>query len=108
VRYNIEPAIETIQEDFIRTWQRVGEIDGYRIQIGAVTGTNSRSKAESERYLFTSRFPYIPAYITYNEPYFRIRVGNYNTRLEAFFALQEIRSTYPNAYIIPDKIKYSE
>ena len=31
-----------------------------------------------------------------------------NTRLEAYFALQEIRSSYPNAYIIPDKIQYSD
>ena len=108
VRYNIETPIESIQEDYIRTWQQLGEIDGYRIQIAAVTGTNSKSTAESERYLFSSRYPSIPAYITYNEPYFRIRVGNYATRLEAYFVLQEIRTSYPNAYIIPDKINYSE
>ncbi len=108
VRYNIETPIESIQEDYIRTWRRLGEIDGYRIQIAAVTGTNSKSTAESERYLFSSRYPSIPAYISFKEPYFRIRVGNYATRLEAYFALQEIRTSYPNAYIIPDKINYSE
>ena len=104
VRYDVETPIGSIQEDYVRTWRRLGEIDGYRIQIAAVTGTNSKSTAESERYLFMSRYPSIPAYISFKEPYFRIRVGNYATRLEAFFALQEI----PNAYIIPDKIQYSE
>lgn len=108
VRYNVETPIESIQEDYIRTWRRLGEIDGYRIQIAAVTGTNSKSTAEAERYLFMSRYPSIPAYISFKEPYFRIRVGNYSTRLEAYFVLQEIRTSYPNAYIIPDKINYSE
>ena len=106
VRYDVESPIGSIQEDYIRTWRRLGEIDGYRIQIAAVTGTNSKSTAESERYLFMSRHPSIPAYISFKEPYFRIRVGNFTTRLEAYFALQEIKSSYPNAYIIPDKIHY--
>lgn len=108
VQYNIESAIVTIQDDYVKTWRRLGEVDGYRIQIAAVTGTNSRSTAENERFLFRGRFPETPAYISYMEPYFRIRVGNYKTRLEAYFALVEIRTAYPNAYIIPDKITYTE
>ncbi|MBO7647395.1 MAG: SPOR domain-containing protein [Bacteroidales bacterium] len=107
VRYSVEPAIANIQDDYVRTWRRLGEMNGYRIQIAAVTGTNSKSTAESERYLFLSRYPDIPAYISYMEPYFRIRVGNFASRLDAYFALQEIISLYPNAYIIPDKITYS-
>ncbi len=108
VTYDVEPAVETIQEDYIRAWGKVGEIKGYRIQILAFTGTNSRTTAESERALFTARYPEIPAYIVYTEPYFKIRVGNFYTRLEAYKVLMEIQETYPGAYITVDKIRYSD
>ena len=106
VRYDVEPAIETIQNDFTRTWNKLGEVDGYRIQIVAVTGANSKSTAENERAAFLNHFPEIPAYLSYMEPYFRIRVGNFYTRLDAYRTLQDILYIYPNAYIVPDKIKY--
>ena len=35
VRYDIEPGILRIQEDYINNWRKVGEISGYRIQIAA-------------------------------------------------------------------------
>lgn len=108
VRYDVEPAVEVIQQDYIKAWEKVGEVKGYRIQIMAFTGINSRSTAESERSLFGSRYPEIPAYISYNEPYFKIRVGNFLTRLEAYKALLEIQESYPGAYVIPDKITYTE
>lgn len=108
VHYNVEPAIEKIQEDYIAKWNQIGEIDGYRIQILAVTGTNSKGQAEGARSSFQAQFPEIPAYITYVEPYFRIRVGNFSNRLEAYQTLVEIQWQYPNAYIIPDKIEYSD
>lgn len=108
VKYDVEPAIMTIQNDYIKVWNKLGETDGFRIQIAAITGTNSRSTAENERFAFQSRFPEIPAYISYMEPYFRIRVGNFNTRLEAYYIIKEIESEYPNAYIVPEKITYSE
>ncbi len=108
VQYNVEPAIETIQNDYIKIWNKLGEINGYRIQIGALTGANSKNTAENERLKFQNLFPEIPAYITYMEPYFRIRVGNFYSRIDAYRVLLEIQATYPNAYIVPDKITYLE
>lgn len=108
VQYDIEPAIEKIQADYIKVWQRIGETDGFRIQIGALTGSNSKQMAETESANFNSLFPDIPAYITYLEPFFRIRVGDFTSRIEAYKALLEIQLTYPGAYIIPDKIQYLE
>lgn len=104
VQYDIEPAIENIQNDYIRTWNKVEEMNGYRIQIAAVTGTNSKSTAENEKATFQMHFPEMEAYISYMEPYFRIRIGNFLTRLDAYRFLQEIIPIYPNAYIVPDKI----
>ena len=108
VQYDVEPGIEAIQSDYVKVWERVGEMKGYRVQILAVTGTNSRNTAENERALFQARFPEVPAYISYKEPYFKIRVGDFMTRLDAYKMLVEVRDLYPGAYITIDKIKYSD
>lgn len=108
VQYDVEPGIEAIQSDYVKVWERVGEMKGYRVQILAVTGTNSRNTVENERALFQARFPEVPAYISYKEPYFKIRVGDFMTRLDAYKMLVEVRDLYPGAYIIIDKIKYSD
>jgi len=106
VRYDIEPDILRIQEDYISNWRKVGEINGYRIQIAAYSGVNSKSQAEYAKNSFNNLFLYTKAYLIYNEPYFKVRVGNYFTRLQAYKDLETIKLTYPSAYIVPDKISY--
>ena len=106
VRYDIEPGIVRIQEDYINNWRKIGEINGYRIQIAAYSGVNSKSQAEYAKNSFNNLFPYTRAYLIYNEPYFKVRVGNYFTRLQAYKDLETIKLTYPSAYIVPDKINY--
>lgn len=106
VQYDIEPAIVRIQEDYVSNWKKVGEINGYRIQIAAYSGVNSKSQAEYAKNSFNNLFPYTKAYLIYNEPYFKVRVGNYQSRLQAYKDLETIRLTYPSAYIVPDKISY--
>ena len=106
VRYDIEPAIVRIQEDYVNNWRKVGEISGYRIQIAAYSGVNSKSQAEIAKNSFNNLFPYTKSYLIYSEPYFKVRVGNYYTRLEVYKDLETIRLTYPSAYIVPDKINY--
>ena len=106
VQYDIEPAIVRIQEDYVSNWKKVGEINGYRIQIAAYSGVNSKSQAEYAKNSFNNLFPYTKAYLIYNEPYFKVRVGNYQSRLQAYNDLETIRLTYPSAYIVPDKISY--
>ena len=106
VRYDIEPGIVRIQEDYVNNWKKVGEINGYRIQIAAYSGVNSKSQAEYAKNSFNNLFPYTKAYIIYTEPYFKVRVGNYYSRLQAYRELENIKLTYPSAYIVPDKINY--
>ncbi len=106
VRYDVEPAITKIQDDYISNWKKVGEINGYRIQIAAYSGVNSKSQAESARNSFNNLFPYTKSYLIYAEPYFKVRVGNYYSRLQAYKDLLDIQLSYPSAYIVPDKVSY--
>ena len=106
VHYDMEPGIVRIQEDYVNNWRKVGNTNGYRIQIAAYSGVNSKSQAESARNSFNNLFPYTKSYLIYAEPYFKVRVGNYYSRLQAYKDLLDIQLSYPSAYIVPDKVSY--
>lgn len=85
---------------------RVKTMPGYRVQIASFSGTNSKNSAFSLRDRFMTDYPAIQAYIIYDEPNFKVKVGDFRTRLEAYAFLQEIKEVY-KGYIIKDNI-YAE
>ena len=80
-------------------------IDGFRIQIFAST---DRRQVESGQSTFASRYP--TTFVTWQQakPYYRLRVGAFSSRSDATRFLQNIRRDYPDAYIVPDRVKTNE
>lgn len=74
---------------------------GYRVQI--YTGSN-RSDAYIAQAKFQDQFPDTRSYITYQEPNFKVRIGDFRTRLEATKMLQELKPWFPLMFIISEKI----
>ena len=81
-------------------------IPGYRIQIFFDSGSNSSDRARAVRDAFVLLYPDIPAYVSWKAPNYRVRVGDWRTRLEAEKALQLIMIDYPNAWVIKDEINF--
>jgi len=81
-------------------------IDGFRVQIFFDAGNNSQTNANNSRTEFLRRHPEIEAYISFDSPYYKVRVGNFRTKLEAQNLLNAIIVYYPNAFIVMDKISY--
>jgi len=79
-------------------------IDGYRIQIFFDSGNNSKTKAQSIYEGFKAKYPNVGAYLTFKSPNYKVRVGDFRTRLDAQRFLNEIINEYPNAWIIADLI----
>ena len=80
-------------------------IVGYRIQIFFDSGNNSKNRAIWIKDQFDSRYSNVSSYIIFKEPYYRIRVGDFRTKLEAEAFLKRISRRYSNAFVIQDKIK---
>jgi hypothetical protein len=74
---------------------------GYRIQIYV---GNTRKEADDARLFTYQTFPELNPYLTYNQPTYRIRIGDFMTRLEAERYLQQVRQQYESAVILPEKI----
>lgn len=80
------------------------KVKGYRIQILSVSGVNSSDKANKEMAEFLMNNPDARAYIVYNAPYFKVRIGDFKTKLEAHHYLQGILKNYPFAFVVIDEV----
>lgn len=79
-------------------------INGYRIQIFF----GGRSSAENKKAEFLRRYSEWPIYIVWQQPDFKVQVGDFISKIQAEKVQHEIISAYPNAYPIYTKIKFSE
>ncbi len=79
-----------------------GKMKGYRVQIHF---GSEKAKALDVKSKFTSQNHKEDAYLDYQQPYFKIRVGNFRTKLEAYKLLQEISGDFPGAFIVSDDIE---
>ena len=48
-------------------------------------------------------YPSVQAYIVFDDPNFKVKVGDFRTRLEAYAFLQQIKEVY-KGYVIKDNI----
>ncbi len=76
-------------------------ISGYRIQLFS---GNERLNANSIKTKFLHLYPEQPAYLAYQQPYFKIRVGDFRTKLEAKIFYNKIKYEFGECIIIQDKI----
>jgi hypothetical protein len=78
-----------------------GTFSGYRIQVHFGSDRTGAATAKSD---FSSKYPSCPSYLTYQQPYFKVCVGDFRNKLEAVDMLNKIKKDYPGAFVIRDKI----
>ncbi len=99
-----ESGVETIVAKHIYFNENVKGFPGYRIQIFFESGNYSKNRAFGEKAKFLARYPDVAAYVVYQEPYYKVRVGNFRNKLEAEAFRQRIIEEWPEAYLIKDDI----
>jgi len=98
-----EPVIVQNTEDKVYQYQRYmhGTSPGFRVQIDFGQERNAVNKTKAD---FSTKYPSMTSYITYKQPYFRVSVGDFRTKLEAVCFLNKVKTDYPAAFIVADKI----
>jgi hypothetical protein len=76
--------------------------EGFRIQI---TYTDVRDEVYKSKGALYKEFPDLSSYVEYEQPSYKLRVGDFKSRLEATRYLQLVVTLYPGAFIVRDKIK---
>ncbi len=77
-------------------------ISGYRVQIHF---GSEREKAKDIRTRFLKSYPEISAYEVYQQPNFKIRVGDFRTKLEAQKFQRMIVSEFTSSFVVSDEIQ---
>ncbi len=83
---------------------KVRGVPGYRIRIFSESGVGAKEQQQRVRASFLSEFPEIDAYYRYDEPYFKVYVGDCRTRSEALKLYDLIKKEFPNPIIREDYI----
>ena len=96
-------TVNAMVERHIEFNYRVKTIPGFRVQIASFSGTNSKTSAFNLRDRFVLEYPSVQAYIVFDDPNFKVKVGDFRTRLEAYAFLQQIKEVY-KGYVIKDNI----
>jgi hypothetical protein len=106
VNIHQDSRVEGILKQHIKYNQQLEGIDGYRIHIFFDAGNQSLSRANQAAARYQMLYPADTAYVSFSEPYYRVRIGDFRTRLDADGYLQKIIKDYPNAFVIKDKINF--
>lgn len=96
-------AATQMVEKHIELNAKVKTIPGYRVQIASFSGVSSKLNAFNLRDKFMLDYPGVQAYIVFDEPNFKVKVGDFRTRLEAYAFLQQIKDAY-KGYLVRDNI----
>jgi hypothetical protein len=76
---------------------------GFRI---LVISSNDRNKVTEAKTRIYRQFPELKAYMLYQSPFFRLKVGNFRDREEAEEYLQDISRLFDGGvYIVPDTVE---
>ena len=99
-----DPRVDRLVEKHRQFNQANPGVDGFRVQIFFDSGNNSKKAAQTSRERFMENYPDIPAYLTFKAPYYRVRVGDFRTKLESEGFLFQLSTVYPNAFTVPDRV----
>ncbi|MDL2240945.1 SPOR domain-containing protein, partial [Bacteroidales bacterium OttesenSCG-928-K22] len=77
---------------------------GYRVQIYSNSGNHSKQGAYDAAEAFYKLFPDIPAYVTFKAPNYRVKVGNFRSRLDAEHLLNNIHKDFKASFFVKEFI----
>jgi hypothetical protein len=80
-------------------------IPGYRIHVISNRDRNEVNKLKAKIY---SEFPDMKPFMSYHAPNFKLRVGNYFYKIDAFRDLQKISASFPGTFIVNEDLKWNE
>lgn len=83
-------------------------VSGYRIVIFMSNTQTARRDAVAVQENFATLFPHEQSYLTYENPYFKVAVGNCSTQEEAIILLGSLRKSFPKAFIMRENINIGE
>jgi hypothetical protein len=93
--------LDSLVQRNIELSQAANGIQGYRVQI--FFGSD-RKAANEARTKFLQLYPETEAYLVYQQPNFKVRVGDFRNQIEAQAIYRGLLSQFETVFIVPDKV----
>jgi len=77
---------------------------GFRVRIFFDNSQHARYRAFETEASFKELYPDVSTYLSYQDLYFKVTVGNFRTRTDAMRFLNNVQKNYPGAYIVKENI----
>lgn len=100
-KLSINKQVEYIIDTITRANKYITKAKGYRIAM--YNGPDKEELRKVKEFVY-SLYPDINIISEYKQPNYRIKVGDFLTRFEAFEAIGKISATYPEALIVPEVV----
>lgn len=85
------------------------EIPGFRTQVFSGNLRNSKDEAFKKEKEIKGLFPELETYVTYVAPFWRLRIGDYQSREEAYYGMRVLMDAFPSyakeMYIVREEVK---
>ncbi len=99
-----DSKIDELVQKHIKVNEIANTIPGFRINIFFQSGNNSKTNANQVKATFIAKYPEFEAYVVFDEPNFKVKVGDFRTRMEARGFVEKIKADFPDAFVIKDII----
>ena len=95
------PAIQKLIEHHIELNTTVKRVSGWRIQL---ISNSDREEVNKIKAQFLTSHPNAKVYLTYQQPYFKLRIGDYADKNEAYKFMKEINDDFKGIFVVPDVV----
>ena len=81
-------------------------ISGYRIRVYYDNSPQARTRSEAIVNTLETLYQEYKVYRSFESPNYKVMLGNFRSKDEALRIFNQLKKTYPTAYIIKDNIEY--
>ncbi|RYE09907.1 MAG: SPOR domain-containing protein [Sphingobacteriaceae bacterium] len=82
---------------------KIGNSSGYGYRVQFFVSPN-RNEIYAKQAAFNELYPDLRTYIIYQEPNYKLKAGDFRTRLEAQKLMRDIRPQFPTLFLVSEKI----
>ena len=103
---NRDPRLDKMLKWHIEKNENLEGMNGFRVEIFFSSQMDAKEKALSTKTDFLTEYPEHAVHVKFIAPNFRVRVGDFRTKNEAWKLYKTIQKDYPSAFVVPDIIDF--
>ncbi len=99
---HVNKKLDAILDTIAMRNKSVKFTNGFRIQI--YVGNDRKSADDAKIYTY-QKYPEIYPYLSYQQPIYKVKIGDFLNRMDAERYYLDIKDLYPSAMILPDRVE---